>query len=113
MAEQARREVVNGDQPARVPVMRMGNVAVIVHVVWSDGAGEWRPARAIRWTSMHVMVGWREDTGGRPGTHGMAACPGRDAVGELVGRADPPVRPGSGGGTRPVALRWSWRGRRR
>jgi len=67
MAEQARREVVNGDQPARVPVLRMGNVAVIVHVVWSDGAGEWQPVRAIRWTSMHVMVGWREDTGGRPG----------------------------------------------
>ena len=44
----------------------MGNVAVIVHVVWSDGVEEWRPVRAIRW---------------------LAAGSGRHAVGEVVGSA--------------------------
>lgn len=39
----------------------MGDVPVIVRVVWSDGAEEWRPARAVRWTRTHVMVGWRAD----------------------------------------------------
>jgi hypothetical protein len=42
---------------------------VIVHVVWSDGAEEWRPARAIRWTSTQVMVGWVEELGGRRDEH--------------------------------------------
>lgn len=41
----------------------MGDVPVIVHLVWSDGLEEWRPARAIRWTRSHVMVGWRADHG--------------------------------------------------
>ena len=59
------RVVANREQPPDVPVKPMGNVDVIVHVVWSDGAEEWRPARAIRWTSTHVMVGWGEDNGGR------------------------------------------------
>jgi len=27
--------------------------------------GGWRPARAIRWTSTHVMVGWVEESGDR------------------------------------------------
>lgn len=67
MVEQARRQVQNRDQPARVPVRPMGDIEVIVHVVWSDGVEEWRPARAIRWTSSHVMVGWREDRNGRRG----------------------------------------------
>ena len=61
MSEQAGREVANREQPARVPVKPMGSIEVIVHVVWSDGCEEWRPARAIRWTPTHVMVGWRED----------------------------------------------------
>jgi hypothetical protein len=60
------REVANREQPAGVPVKPMGSIDVIVHVVWSDGGEEWRPARAIRWTSTHVMVGWREDRDGRP-----------------------------------------------
>jgi len=55
------RTVVNGDRPARIPVKPMGSVAVIVHVVWSDGTEEWRAARAIRWTASHVMVGWVEE----------------------------------------------------
>ncbi|NLE71756.1 MAG: hypothetical protein GX609_06620 [Actinomycetales bacterium] len=57
------RVVVNAERPATVPVKPMGSVPVIVHVVWSDGAEEWRPARAIRWTSTHVMVGWPEGDG--------------------------------------------------
>ncbi|MGW6130639.1 hypothetical protein ACWFNE_11510 [Cellulomonas sp. NPDC055163] len=61
----ADREVVNADRPGRVPVKPMGSIEVIVHVVWSDGTEEWRPARAIRWTSTHVMVGWRHDRRGR------------------------------------------------
>lgn len=61
---EASRVVANRDQPARVPVKPMGNVEVIAHVVWSDGYEEWRPARAIRWTATHVMVGWREERDG-------------------------------------------------
>lgn len=60
----ARREVANQEQPPCVPVRPMGSVDVIVHVVWSDGGEEWRPARAIRWTETHVMVGWREERDG-------------------------------------------------
>lgn len=55
------RAVVNGERPPDVPVKPQGNVPVIVHLVWSDGAEEWRPARAIRWTSTHVMVGWGDE----------------------------------------------------
>ncbi len=51
--------MVNREQPANAPVAPMGDVPVIVHLVWSDGMEEWRPARAIRWTRSHVMVGWR------------------------------------------------------
>lgn len=39
----------------------MGDVPVIVRLQWSDGLEEWRPARAIRWTRSHVMVGWRAE----------------------------------------------------
>lgn len=63
--ERDKREVLNRDRPASVPVKPMGDVAVIVHVVWSDGAEEWRPARAIRWTATHVMVGWFEEMDSR------------------------------------------------
>lgn len=38
-----------------------------MYLVWSDGTEEWRPARAIRGTATHVMVGCREDTVGQPG----------------------------------------------
>ena len=55
------RTVANGDRPASVPVKPMGSIAVIVHLVWSDGTEEWRPARAIRWTTTHVMVGWTDE----------------------------------------------------
>jgi hypothetical protein len=59
------REVLNAETPVNVPVKPMGSIEVIAHVVWSDGTEEWRPARAIRWTSTHVMVGWRRERGGR------------------------------------------------
>lgn len=55
------RLVANRDLPTSVPVRPQGNVPVIVRVVWSDGMEEWRPARAVRWTSTHVMVAWRDD----------------------------------------------------
>lgn len=57
----ASRTVANADRPAQVPVKPMGNVPVIVHVQWSDGTEEWRPARAVRWTTTHVMVCWEEE----------------------------------------------------
>lgn len=57
--------MVNREQPARAPVAPMGDVPVIVRLVWSDGAEEWRPARAVRWTRTHVMVAWLPD--GPPG----------------------------------------------
>ena len=57
------RTVANGDRPAHIPVKPMGSIPVIVHLVWSDGAEEWRPARAIRWTPTHVMVGWLDEPG--------------------------------------------------
>ncbi len=53
--------MVNREQPARAPVVPMGDVPVIVHLVWSDGDEEWRAARAVRWTRTHVMVAWRPD----------------------------------------------------
>lgn len=55
------RTVANGQKPPHIPVKPMGSIAVIVHVVWSDGTEEWRAARAIRWTTTHVMVGWTEE----------------------------------------------------
>ena len=55
------RLVANRDLPESVPVRPQGNVPVIVRIVWSDGAEEWRPARAVRWTATHVMVAWRDD----------------------------------------------------
>ena len=64
--ERDKREVMNRDRPAGVP---LGSIEVIVHVVWSDGAEEWRPARGIRWTSTHVMVGWLEESGDQRDEH--------------------------------------------
>lgn len=53
--------MVNREQPAQAPTAPMGDVPVIVRLQWSDGLEEWRPARAVRWTRTHVMVGWRPD----------------------------------------------------
>lgn len=55
------RVVANRDQPTSVPVRPMGEVPVIVRVLWADGGEEWRPARANRWTGTHVLVCWRDD----------------------------------------------------
>lgn len=57
------RVVANRDQPASVPTRPMGEVPVIVRVLWADGSEEWRPARANRWTRSHVFVSWRDDPG--------------------------------------------------
>jgi hypothetical protein len=55
------RLVANREIPEHVPLRPTGDVPVIVRVVWTDGTEEWRPARAVRWTSSHVMVAWRDD----------------------------------------------------
>jgi hypothetical protein len=60
-----RRDVANRDMPQSVPVRRMGGIPVIVRVSWVGGGEEWRAAKAVRWTSTHVMVMWRDD----PGVH--------------------------------------------
>ena len=54
------RSVANREVPESAPVRPQGDVPVIARVVWSDGSEEWRPARAVRWTSTHVMVAWRD-----------------------------------------------------
>ncbi|GIG21139.1 hypothetical protein Cch01nite_18630 [Cellulomonas chitinilytica] len=54
------RSVANREVPEKVPLRPQGNEPVIVRVVWSDGSEEWRPARAVRWTTTHVMVAWRD-----------------------------------------------------
>lgn len=56
--------VVNRETPAHVPSRPQGDVPVIAHVTWSDGSQEWRAARAVRWTSTHVMVAWLESGAG-------------------------------------------------
>ena len=89
--DSAARQVRNTEQPPGVPVAPMGDVAVIVHVLWSDGSEEWRPARAVRWTRSHVMVGWRDDPPAAGRTSGLGQ---RDAA---DGRT--PARP---------AERWVW-----
>jgi hypothetical protein len=55
------RLVANREIPEKVPVRPQGSILVIARVVWSDGIEEWRAARAIRWTSTHVMVAWKDD----------------------------------------------------
>jgi len=56
-----RRDVANRDRPKSVPVRPMGEIPVIVRVSWVGGGEEWRAAKAVRWTSTHVMVMWRDD----------------------------------------------------
>lgn len=55
------REIANRELPAEVPVRPMGDIPVIVRVAWAGGGEEWRAARAVRWTTSHVMVVWRDD----------------------------------------------------
>ena len=92
--DSAGRQVRNTERPPGVPVAPMGDVAVIVHVLWSDGAEEWRPARAVRWTRTHVMVGWRDDAAAEGDPSGL---------GRRVAGAAADGRPAS----RP-AERWVW-----
>jgi len=88
------RQVRNREQPPCVPVAPMGDVPVIARVLWSDGLEEWRPARAVRWTRSHVMVGWREELEVGPGL-------GRGTGVQAVDRAAP-RRSGA------PAERWVW-----
>ncbi|WP_372595410.1 hypothetical protein [Actinotalea sp.] len=93
------RHVRNREQPASVPVAPMGDVPVIARVVWSDGLEEWRPARAVRWTRSHVMVGWREDPDPSPRRRSSGSSRGSYRSGD-----------GTPGGAVPAppAERWVW-----
>ena len=53
---------LNEEMPASVPQRPMGEIPVIVRLVWPDGE-EWRPAFANRWTATHVLVRWHDDQG--------------------------------------------------
>jgi len=45
-------------KPGQVPVGGMGDIPVIARLVCADGAEEWWPARAVRWTSLrHLWLG--------------------------------------------------------
>lgn len=48
---------LNAEQPARVPLKPQGRIPVIARLVWPDRI-DYVPARAIRWTSGHVMILW-------------------------------------------------------
>lgn len=54
------RRPLNEEMPTRVPQRPMGEIPVIVRLVWPDGV-EWRPAFANRWTATHVLVRWRDE----------------------------------------------------
>jgi hypothetical protein len=48
------------EMPASVPQRPMGEIPVIVRLVWPDGE-ECRPAFANRWTATHVLVRWHDE----------------------------------------------------
>ena len=52
--------------PENVPVRAHGfTFPVIARLVRDDGAEEWRPVRAVRWTAGHVLIhGQADDLGG-------------------------------------------------
>lgn len=61
MSARQGRQAVNIEVPAHAPMRRMGEIPVLARVEWDDGAQEWLPAIAARWTSTHVMVTWRDE----------------------------------------------------
>ncbi len=61
VAEVPRRLANHEMPPQGVPVRPQGSIPVVARFVWSDGAEDWRPARAIRWTASHVMIVWLLD----------------------------------------------------
>ena len=55
---------MNEDLPRDIPVKMPGpSYAVIVRLVLLDGNEEYRPARAVRWSSTHVMIKLQERDG--------------------------------------------------
>lgn len=89
--------MTNREQPARTPVAPNGDVPVIVHLVWSDGAEEWRPARAVRWTRTHVMVGWLAEGAAAEQWVWLRAGDVMRSVTWLVGPERTPTAPRRGG----------------
>jgi len=51
-------EYSNVVKPGQVPMGGMGAIPVIARLVCADGAEEWWPARAVRWTEDAVLVGY-------------------------------------------------------
>ena len=56
-------EYSNVVKPGQVPMGRMGAIPVIARLVCADGAEEWWPARAVRWTEDAVLVGYESSPG--------------------------------------------------
>ena len=56
-------EYSNVVKPGRVPMGGMGAIPVIARLVCADGAEEWWPARAVRWTEDAVLVGYESSPG--------------------------------------------------
>lgn len=55
---------MNEDLPKDIPVKLPGpSYSVIVRLVLLDGDEEYRPARAVRWSSTHVMIKLQERDG--------------------------------------------------
>jgi len=68
-----------------VPVKSRGSILVIARVVWSGGVEERRAARAIRWTTAHVMVAGKDDDNDpRSERHEWLCAGGVCRTGELV-----------------------------
>jgi hypothetical protein len=61
MTARSGRQVVNAEIPTQAPMRRMGEIPVLARVAWEGGAQEWLAAMAVRWTSTHVMVTWRDE----------------------------------------------------
>jgi len=51
---------LNAERPASIPTKPQGRIPVIARLVWADRV-DLVPARAIRWTSTHVLVLWTPD----------------------------------------------------
>ena len=56
-------EYSNVVKPGQVPMGGMGAIPVIARLVCADGAEEWWPARAVRWTEDAVLVGYESSPG--------------------------------------------------
>ena len=84
MTARRSRQVVNAEIP------------VLARVAWDDGGQEWLHAMAVRWTSTHVMVTWRDEVS-TPRTERFEWLPAHDVVRAItwLPDADVPSRAGT------------------